>query len=398
MSATVHGFRYDALDAAGVTSRGEVQAETLADARAQLGRRGLLPLAVAPTRSFAARRRRIPVDDVASGFRILADLIDSGFTVGRALAAFDGLAPAGWRPAIPAMREAIREGAALSDALSRAQVVLPSLLIGMVRAGEAGDGLGAALRRAAAHGERTAETLAALRSALAYPAIVAVAGVASISLMLTVVLPRFALLLADLGQALPPSTRRLLAIADLARSALPVAVLAVVVIVAALAWSGRVERAARLRSRGLLALPILGGLWRSILDARVTTALGALLGSGVPVRHAMRFAADAAGDAEIRARILGGAESVTRGEALSAALQGSDSVGLLSIRMIRAGEQSGRVAEMCDHAARLERGRSERIVRAGVRLLEPTLILLFATMVGFVAIALLQAVYAVRPQ
>src|SRR5205085_11383450 len=97
---------------------------------------------------------------------------------------------------------------------------IPPLVIGIAQAGEAGTGIGPAVRRAAELTESTAEMQAAVRSALAYPIVVAAAGVCAIGVLITVVLPRFAKILGDLGQALPPSTQMVLRGADIGHALL----------------------------------------------------------------------------------------------------------------------------------------------------------------------------------
>src|SRR5204863_5416826 len=91
----------------------------------------------------------------------------------------------------------------------------PGLVIGMVRAGERGSQLGSALEQVAAHLEQEAELVARVRQALTYPLLLAGAGVASVIVITTVVIPRFAAILGDLGQQLPPATRLLLDMSQL---------------------------------------------------------------------------------------------------------------------------------------------------------------------------------------
>jgi general secretion pathway protein F len=112
---------------------------------------------------------------------------------------------------------------------------------------------------------------------------------------------------------------------------------------------------------------------------------------------ALVFAARATSDAELEARLTLARGAVTAGEPLSRALELHGATTPTVVRLIRAGEESGRLPAMLDHAARIEQQRADRIVRAGVRLLEPMLLLTFASVVALIAAALLQAIYSVRP-
>ena len=146
-------FAYDALRADGGTERGTMAAASTAEALSSLGERGLLPVSIRQVASQRERRRTIPARDLALGLRVLADLLEAGLPLARALAALEDLAPASWHTAIPSLLEAVREGKSLAAAREEASREGPPLIIGIARAGEAGAGLGAAMRRAADHTE-----------------------------------------------------------------------------------------------------------------------------------------------------------------------------------------------------------------------------------------------------
>jgi type II secretory pathway component PulF len=224
-----------------------------------------------------------------------------------------------------------------------------------------------------------------------------VAGAGAVVLLVGVVLPRFAAILNDLGQALPPSTQIVLSAAQIFRTAaIPGALVLITATMLIRAWSTSPNGRPHWHA-WLLSLPILGRVRRSSATARYAHALSALLESGVPAGTALRSAADAAGDAAIGARLLRARDRVVHGESIAAALTAEDASTPTTIRLVRAGEESGRLAELLAHAATIEQERAERSVKNAVRLLEPALILAFGGLVAFVAAALLQAVYSVRP-
>src|SRR5207302_6870987 len=114
------------------------------------------------------------------------------------------------REALDDARARLREGESFAGALGAGRDVVPGIVLGMLRAGERGSQLPLALAQVATHLEQEAELVARVRQALAYPLLLAVVGVASILVIGTVIVPRFADLLGDLGQELPPATRVLL--------------------------------------------------------------------------------------------------------------------------------------------------------------------------------------------
>lgn len=341
--------------------------------------------------------RQVPPGDLALGLRVLATLVDSGLPMRRVATTFATLAPASWRSVTVQLDEALRNGRPLSAAFDDASVALPPVVIGILRAGEAGSGLAPALRAAADLAERQAETRAAIRSALAYPMVLAAAGVVSMGILVGVVLPRFATILGDLGQALPPTTRFVLATAGLLRSGAVPGLLAVGVLLA-LFLAVTAGDAGRTEWHSLLLrAPLIGPIRKSAATARACAALGALLASGVSMPAALTHAATASGDSAIAARIRAARAAVIGGRTLGGALDDLNALTPSAVRLVRAGEESGRLSELLGYAGRLESEGAATQVRRLVRLLEPTLILLFAGAVALVAAALLQAVYSVHP-
>jgi general secretion pathway protein F len=345
-------------------------------------------------------RRSLPVRDLALGLRLLASLFQAGLPASRVLGVFPTLAPASWPPdAIRVIHDGVREGKSFASALATGPVEIPPLVIGMIRAGEAAGSLGDAIARAAAVMEQAAATRTAIHAALAYPLVLATAGSLSMALLVGVILPRFAEIVTDLGQELPRSARIVLATGDVVRrSALPTAVVGAI---AALAWHRWIKDggdSSRARWHDLLLrVPLAGPVRRSAGASRIASALSALLVTGVPLPNAMAHAARAAGDAELARRMVAARDCVIGGARLSAALTTTDAVTLAMIQLVRAGEVTGAVAPMLEHAARIEREWAEERVKALIRVIEPGLIIIFGAIVGFIAASLLQAVYSVRP-
>jgi general secretion pathway protein F len=390
-------YAYRAARRDGAMEIGVVDADSRDAAASLLATRGLMPLELGVAEHERPRHERMPASDLALGLRLLATLLEAHLPVARALAAFDELAPPAWKGALPGIRAAVSEGAGLAGALANAPLGIPPIVTGILRAGEAGSGLAAAVSRAAQLAERNEATRQALRGALAYPILLAAAGTASVGFLVSVVLPRFATILADLGQSLPPTTRAVLAVAGLVRvAALPGLLLAGAGWALWRAWVATPAGHAAWHG-WLLDLPVLGTIRHCSASAHATGALSALLESGVPVATALAHAARAVGDAAVEQRLTSAREAIVGGERLSRALTETGAVTATTVRLVRAGEDSGRLAAMLAHAERLESGRAEQLTRSAVRVLEPALIVSFGGIVAFVAAALLQAVYSVRP-
>lgn len=389
-------FRFEAARMGGAVESGVLQASDRDAAVTVLADRGLFPFVLEAHTTRADERKSLPLGELALGLRILADFLESGLPMGRSLSVFTELAPTSWRQAVPVIRERVREGKTLAAAMADAPAAMPPVVLGIIRAGEVSGELASAVRRAAELMEHEHATRSAIRSALAYPALLAVASISSIALLIGIVLPRFAAVLADLGQALPRSTSLVLAASDFARAAsVPGLFLGMLSLLLLRVWTA--TEAGRIRWHVvLLQVPGLGTVRRSAATSRSMSALAALLRSGVPLPSAISHAARAGGDSALEARLEFARSAVLGGERLSHALDRSNAATATVLQLVRAGEESGNLAPLIERAAVIERERAERLVRAAVRLIEPALILVFGVIVALVASALLQAIYGVR--
>jgi type II secretory pathway component PulF len=392
----VTGYRYQAARHDGVIVAGVLEAETAGQAGALLAERGLYPIALAQT-DGEGHRPPAPRRDLAIAFRGIAALVGAGVPIERALAATEAVTSGALRAAFAAVRDALREGRSLAQALAATRGVVPLIVIGMVRAGERGSRLAEALDQVASHLEQEAELVARVRQALAYPLLLAVAGTISVLVIGTVIVPRFAALLADLGGELPVATRVLLGSSQaLARWWVPLAVGVAMSVAAGLVWIRRPAGQARLHG-WLLDVPVVGPIRLSLATTRVARALGAMLGTGMPLLGALEGASDAAGDEAVATRVRRTRERVAAGAPLADSLGRERAVTPLALQLVAVGESSGRLAEMTRRAGDLAAQEAERGLRTLVTLLEPALIVAFGGLVAFVAAALLQAVYSVRP-
>lgn len=395
LSSRLQTYRYRAINEQGSMVRGTVRGSNPDAIADRLRATGLLPVSLAPAARIS-RSRSLPTSDVAAGLRMLSALFEAGLPMSRALDAFEGIAPATWRGAIEPVRDRIRGGEMLASALAH-ELRLPAVLVGIIAAGEAAGALAQAVERAAALAEDDAELRSSIRGALVYPAILLVAGAASVGLLVTVVLPRFATILGDLGQRPPAMTRFVLSATGALHASWAGLLLSGILTVILVHLLVRTEKGGRMVSGIMLRFPGIGPIRHASATSRACLSLSALLDSGVPIAHALTHAADAAGDAAVAARMRAARQAVIEGSRLGASLLATDALTVPALQMVMAGEESGRLAMMCAHAGRLEARRAREGTRAAVRLLEPGLILVFGAIVAVVAAALLQAVYTVRP-
>jgi type II secretory pathway component PulF len=227
--------------------------------------------------------------------------------------------------------------------------------------------------------------------------LLAIVGATSLVVIVGVVLPRFAAIIAGVGGTTPPLARAIIAAAGFARGiAVPVLVCVIGFAILWQVWMS--EPAARGKfHRALLATPVIGSMRLTAASSRLCATLAALLDAGVAVAAALGHSAGASGDGEIERRVLEAREQVIAGARLSASLAKEGAVTPTAARLIRAGEESGQLSQMLERAASLDVARLNDALRALVRILEPLMIVSFAAVIAVVCGALLQTVYAVRP-
>jgi len=389
-------FVFEAARLDGHRIKGSVEAPTQSAAAAIVSARGLLPLQIHEPRVFPLLPfRRASTRSLATLFESLSAVVEAGIPLEKALTSSLPVVSGSLRDATLRLSERVREGSSLAAALAAEGPRFPSLTVGLVRAGERGAGLGSALRQAANQLTQASETRSRIQAALAYPALLAVVGLTSVGIIIGVVVPRFVAILGDLGQSTPFATRALITVSELVRqNALFLAVVSVAFVGVAVRELGR--NRARWHAR-LLKVPTIGSIRHSLASARACSTLSTLLGTGVPALTSLAIARDAVGDEAIALRIARARDLVGEGHSFTSACDVSGVLTPLALQLARIGESSGRLADLLGRAAELDARTAERKIKVLVTLLEPTLILIFAALVAFVAAALLQAVYSVRP-
>jgi general secretion pathway protein F len=390
-------FRYRAARADGGIVEGVVEAASANQASSVVTDRGLFPLAITLAQAADGARRPASRRDLAIVFQSIAALVSAGVPLERAVGSSEALARGPLRDALADARTRLREGESFAQALGATRGVVPGIVLGMVRAGERGSQLPRALEQVATHLEQEAELVARVRQALAYPLLLAVVGFTSVLVIGTVIVPRFAELLGDLGQDLPPATRVLLVGSSLLSHywflLIPVLAAAFAVAVEAM----RRPSSRRWVEEALLAAPLVGPVRLALATSRIARALGGTLAAGMSLLAALDAAREAAGDVAVAARLGRARERVTQGAPLSASLEREGALAPGALQLVLVGESSGRLADMARRAGDLAAQEAERGLKALVTLVEPALIVAFGGLVAFVAAALLQAVYAIRP-
>ncbi|MBC7897221.1 MAG: type II secretion system F family protein, partial [Cytophagaceae bacterium] len=296
--------------------------------------------------------------------------------------------------ALSGVRRDVQSGQALATALRARREVFGSLAPAMVRAGEESGTLDAALDRLADHLERGRALRAQLRDALLYPALLAFVAGTGVLVLLTFVVPRFVAMLSDVGGTLPWTTRCLV-FASRALAGYWWLWLGAAVALAAVVGMWLRDPANRTRwDAARLSMPVVGRLEWLAWTGRFTRTLAALLTGGTPVLTALRQARESVDNASLGAQLDAAIARVERGDRLAASLDRV--LPPLTTQLLAVGEESGSLDAMATRAADSCDLEVQRGIRRLVGLVEPVLIVLFGGLVGFVALAMLQAIYSIN--
>lgn len=355
-------FRYTAIGPSGITQRGRMDAATETEVIARLQRQGSVPVRAEPVnaggrlaaflRTDLRPRRGLRHQEVADLVLELATMLGAGQDLDRALRYVQELAP---NPrvarVVTELRDAVRDGSPLSVAFARQPDSFERLHVGLVRAGEAGGKLNAALAELAELLNRQRTLAATVTSALIYPGLLLVASLGSVALLLTRVLPQFLPIFEQSGAKLPASTQFLIDASEAISHHGASALLVLAALLLGARWLLGRPGPRLLADRFLLRLPVLGTLLQEVLAARFTRVLGTLLVNGVPLIAALSVVRDAVGNYAAVAAVDGATSSARGGYGLAQPLAEARIFPARTIHLLRLGEENARLGSMALRAA-----------------------------------------------
>ena len=404
-------FGYVALNAQKAKVSGAIEAADRRGALAALKAQGLTPLSIseqaAPKEAKGKQggesfwklssgpAKRMKPAEVLLFTSELADLIEAGMTLGAALnsLANQGDPNSGICVVSADLRDRIMRGEAFSDAVNAHPKTFPGIYGNMVRAGEASGAMVEVLHRLTEHYERNQSMKSKIVSAMTYPAIVLGMGVVAVIFAMVKIVPQFTELFASMGRELPLPTRMLMAMSDgLIKYGVVYAVAAVALIVLLRKWC---TGSGRMKWDGFkLRMPLVKGLIASGAFASLAYTMQTLLANGVNVLQALRISEETCGNAVIGAELRKARERVTDGTTISGPLAQSGVFPRMMTDMMALGEQTGNLPNALGHIGKRYEAELNRNIKVFTTALEPLLIILVAVVVGFVAIAILSAVFS----
>jgi type IV pilus assembly protein PilC len=387
-------YVFKAIDLAGAKAKGEVDADSKQAVSDQLKSRGLIVLDIAD--KHASREielsfmKSVKASELAVFSRQLATMISSGMSILRALYVLEEQTESKFlKETIVAVRKDVEAGLSLSDAMSRHPKVFSTLFVAMTQAGEAGGVLESALLRVADQLEKDASLRRQIRAAMVYPIMVIVFAVGIMLALCAFLVPVFVGVFQQFGGELPKITQ-VSVFASKVVTGYWWALFGVtaVVMVAFIKWK-KTTWGRKQWDHFRLRIPMkIGAIVQEVAVARWSRTLASLTSAGVPLLLALDITGRTGGNVAVEEAMEGVIASVKRGGTIAAPLAQAPIFPMMVTHMVGVGEETGALDAMLDKVAEFYEDRVEASVKALTSILEPIMIILIGSIVGFIVISM----------
>lgn len=391
-------FAYKGISAQGKKVSGVLDGESLKAVKTRLKKDGVVVLEIseasaartAAGRQIAFGARRVRMSDLANATRQLATLLSAGLPLMDALSVLvEQENSPGLKAALSSVRDDMREGSSLADALRSNPKAFSPLYINMVSAGEASGTLELTLERLADFLEEQVRSRGRLLAALAYPALMTIIGMGVLFFLFSFVLPKVVGMFEDMKRQLPLITLLLLRVVDFISGYWWLIIISVAAGIYYLKRHLSTPAGRERLDALMLKAPVFGSLIKMIAVSRFARTLGILLQNGVPALTALDIVKNVVGNTVLAAAIQKARESVREGESIADPLRRSGLFPPVVVQMAAVGEKSGELEKMLLKVSdSLDRAVESRIT-ALMSLIEPVIILVMGAVIGFIVIAIL---------
>ncbi len=393
MASKTWVFQWEGSDRKGKRVTGELRAASLALAKAELRRQGIVPTRIRKKAEplFGGNRKgKVMARDVALFTRQLATMVGAGVPL---VSAFDIMARGSENPALADLLQTIKadveSGRSLSQALRRHPRLFDDLYCSIVQAGEQAGILETLLDKLATYKEKTEALKGKIKKALFYPAAILVVAFVITTVLLLYVIPQFESLFEGFGGDLPAPTRFVLDLSAVFQAYW-------LYIFGALGLGGWAVVNAKRKSRAfnawldrtLLKLPVLGEIVRKATIARFARTLSTMLAAGVPLVEALEAVADAAGNSVYAEAIRKIREEVATGRTLNMSMHQSGVFPNMVTQMVAIGEEAGKLDAMLGKVAEFFEGEVDDAVAGLSTLIEPLIMAVLGLLIGGLVVAM----------
>ncbi|HIA15013.1 MAG TPA: type II secretion system F family protein [Nitrospirales bacterium] len=381
-------FTYTGKTARGQSTKGEISANSQAEAVAQLRKRRILGASVKEKKKKA--KGPAPTGkDLVIFTRQFAVMINAGLPLVQALEILGSQCEnKQLGQIIITIKDDVEGGSTFTDALKKHPDIFDELYVNLVLAGEAGGILDTILGRLSGFMEKAMKLKAKLKGAMTYPAIIVVVAVVVISVLMVWVIPVFAKTFEDLGGELPGLTKMVMGISEFMQASWYWGIVAYIVFSQTMKFLYKRKNSRRVMDRVFLSLPLAGPLIQKAAVAKFTRTLGTLLQSGVMILDGLIIVSKTSGNLIIEEAIMRARTSIAEGRTISEPLSEEGVFPPMVIHMIAVGESTGAVDAMMMKIADFYDDEVDTAVDAITASLEPMLMMVLGVVIGTIVIAM----------
>jgi type IV pilus assembly protein PilC len=341
-------------------------------------------------------KQRVPRAEIMHFSRQLASFVRSGISLMEALDVIrEGVTNKRFLEVLNDVRESLGEGMPFSESLARHASIFPPYFLGILHSAELTGRLDTALEQLSTYIERDLEARSKLKAALTYPIIVMVLSIATVAVMAVWVLPKFVVFFEGMNARLPLPTRMLIGFSTVTQRFWFVWATLIALFIVAIVLGQKTNRGRAVRDRVFLALPLIGTIVQYAVVERFCRILGAMVRAGVSLPEAVSASVQAANNRVYDKQLQVAQERMLEGDGLADPLAETAMLPRAALQMIRVGESTGTLDLQLDNAAAFYARELEYKLKRLTSMFEPAVIVFMGAVVGFVAVALISAMYGV---
>lgn len=392
-------FAYSAIDAAGAEIEGTTKADTIGTARSLLVEQNLFPIKIEEARGlldFELTKEKVKKKNLMNFTRQLAVFVKAGIPITDALTTIaDESTDVALRRALGEMVDDLRNGGLFSASAAQFPQVFPNYYVGILQAAELTGRLDESLDSLAEFIKREMDTRSKVVGALAYPLVVMGMSMVTVLVLAGYVLPQFKPLFEELDAELPLPTRMMLFIARFFGDLWYITAISILLFIATIMFFAIHPTGKELWQRISLKIPVIGGIIEYSILERFCAVLGTMLVAGVAVPSAMETTTEAVANIVYREQLDIARQQMLEGSGFTQPLIETELFPGAARQMFKVGEETGTLDQQLEVAAEYFNRELEFRIQRFTTMFEPIMIIFVGLIVGFVAIALVSAMYGV---
>jgi type IV pilus assembly protein PilC len=395
-------FQYKALDADGRQISGVELATSSGAAHVALLERGYQPLEVGAKTSLMSleiTKKRVPRQDIMNFTRQLAVFMRAGVPIMEALEVItEETQNKMLKVVLVDMCESLRAGDTFAAAAAAHPDAFPNFYVGILQSAELTGNLDSVLNQLADYIERDQKARSKVTAALIYPAVVACMSVVTVLVLAIFVMPRFEVFFKSLNAKLPLVTRMLLNTTSFFGHEWYFILAFIIFVVGGFISMRRSQKGQNLLDRMMLKIPVIGDLTETAIIERTCRVLASMLRAGVDLPRSMAVTAESANNSVYRRALENVRELMMQGEGLAGPIAATGLFPAAARQMFRVGEETGTLDQQLEVASAYYNRELETKLERATALFEPAIIIFMGVVVGFVAVALISAMYGIYNQ